>query len=94
MTIDAVAESHPRDVPTIEHIDFEALDGYRFADGEGFPCSYRDTDGEFPIWEPGVSTPCITSAQTSTRRYRWCALSINIYGPRPFDVEPLHATRI
>ena len=28
--------------PTLEHLDEEALDSYRFPDGEGFPPSYRE----------------------------------------------------
>ncbi|WP_177328226.1 hypothetical protein OH786_33995 [Streptomyces atratus] len=41
MDSDAITELRLRDAPTIEHIDFEALDAYRFTDGGGFPASYR-----------------------------------------------------
>ncbi|MFI1245249.1 hypothetical protein ACH4TY_00910 [Streptomyces anulatus] len=42
MISDSMAELHLAGPPTTEHIDFEALDGHRFADGEGFPDSYRE----------------------------------------------------
>ncbi|MER7550169.1 hypothetical protein [Streptomyces anulatus] len=41
MISDPMAELRLSGPPTTEHIDFEALDGYRFEDGEGFPDSYR-----------------------------------------------------
>lgn len=41
MISDPIAELRLLGSPTTEHIDFEALDGYRFADGEGLPTSYR-----------------------------------------------------
>ncbi|RMI32375.1 hypothetical protein [Nocardia stercoris] len=28
--------------PTLEHVDLDVLDAYRFADGGGFPASYRE----------------------------------------------------
>ncbi|MFI2209818.1 hypothetical protein [Streptomyces sp. NPDC020141] len=41
MVSDAITGLRLRGVPTVGHIDFEALDAYRFADGGGFPASYR-----------------------------------------------------
>ncbi|MDX2565525.1 hypothetical protein PV371_39325, partial [Streptomyces sp. TX20-6-3] len=41
MISDPIADLRLLGSPTIEHIDFDVLDGYRFADGEGFPASYR-----------------------------------------------------
>ena len=32
----------PPATPTVEHIDFEALESFRFADGIGYPQSYKD----------------------------------------------------
>lgn len=174
-----MADLRLRDSPMIEHIDFEALDGYRFADGEGFPPSYRafvrrartfglwlvyppvrsgyadglhgrgaqltsrfrasyrdgeierfdwmvepdghwslaatlevfawsengdallwnsasrNTDGEFPIWESRdfdslhyLGTDLCEALPLVRER------SVSIFGSRPFDVEPLPATRL
>ncbi|MFJ2077159.1 hypothetical protein ACIOGW_18530 [Streptomyces anulatus] len=38
---DPVAGLRLAGAPTVEHIDFEVLDRFRFADGGGFPDSYR-----------------------------------------------------
>ncbi|MGW4220534.1 hypothetical protein ACWEJZ_26400 [Streptomyces bacillaris] len=41
MVSDPITELRRPDAPTVEHIDFDTLDGYRFADGGGLPGSYR-----------------------------------------------------
>ncbi|MFE6663831.1 hypothetical protein ACFVFH_09705 [Streptomyces sp. NPDC057697] len=182
MTSDAMAELRLRDSPTTEHIDFDSLDGYRFADGEGFPASYRafvrhagwgrtfglwlfyppvrpgyadglhgrgaqltrrfrasfrdgeseaydwmvkpdgdwsltatlevfawsengdallwnsaarDTDGEFPVWESrGLGSLHYLGADLRTALVLVRDRCTSISGPRPFDVEPLPATRL
>ncbi|ALC26183.1 MULTISPECIES: hypothetical protein [Streptomyces] len=182
MISDAIAELRLRDSPTIEHIDFAALDGYRFADGEGFPASYRafvrhagwgrtfglwlvyppvrlgyadglrgrgaqltrrfrascrdgeseafdwmvepdgnwslaatldvfawsengdallwnsasrNADGEFPIWESrGLDSLHYLGADLRAALPLVRDRSIGSFGPRPFDVEPLPATRL
>ncbi|MEV3870259.1 hypothetical protein [Streptomyces sp. NPDC049906] len=37
----AVVGLRVRGTPALGHVDFDVLDGYRFADGGGFPPSYR-----------------------------------------------------
>ncbi|MET8506316.1 hypothetical protein ABZV60_16890 [Streptomyces sp. NPDC004787] len=41
MATDPISGLRLRGLPVNEHIDFNSLDGFRFADGEGFPASYR-----------------------------------------------------
>ncbi|WEH33066.1 hypothetical protein PZB75_06555 [Streptomyces sp. AM 4-1-1] len=182
MISDAMTELRLRDSPTSRHIDFGALDGYRFADGEGFPASYRafvryagwgrtfglwliyppvrpgyadglhgrgaqltkrfrasyrdgereafdwmvepdghwslaatlevfawsengdallwnsasrTTDGEFPIWESrGVDSLHHLGTDLREALPLMRERSDSVFGPRPFDVEPLPATRL
>ncbi|MGW8484400.1 hypothetical protein ACWGJP_14805 [Microbacterium sp. NPDC055903] len=41
MTDPRIAALTAAGAPTLEHIDLDTLDGFRFADGAGFPPSYR-----------------------------------------------------
>ncbi|MEE1766799.1 hypothetical protein PUR34_00790 [Streptomyces sp. JV185] len=180
MISDSIADLRLLGSPTIEHIDFEALYGYRFADGEGFPASYRafvrhagwgrafglwlvyppvrsgcadglhgrgtqltkrfrasyrdgeteafdwmvepdghwslaaplevfawsengdallwntasrNTDGEFPIWE-SRALDSLHYLGADLRQALVRERSVSIFGPRPFDVEPLPATHL
>ncbi|MFE7134416.1 hypothetical protein ACFVIM_26515 [Streptomyces sp. NPDC057638] len=182
MVSDTMAGLRLRGAPTTEHLDTAALDGFRFADGGGFPPSYRafvrhagwgrafgrwlvyppvlpgyadgwhgrgaeltdrlratyrdgrreefdwmvepdghwslpdslevfawsengdallwdsasrDAEGEFPVWESRALDSLHhlgADLHTALRSVR--ARSAGLLGPRPYDVEPLPATRL